>query len=396
MSSAPKVALVFGASGVTGWSFVNEILNDYPKKGIWGKVYALTNRPLKEETTIWPKDDRLEIVSGIDLLKGSQEDLEKELKSKIKDISKVTHVYYLAYKANPHDLKAELDDAVAMWSRSTIAMDHISPSLEFVILQTGAKMYGCHLLENHPTDYIHPPLHENLPRLKQPYHDQLFYHPQLDWAHDYAKGKAWKWCDTRPDIIIGFHPTPNFYSLGQVLGIYMTLFRAVEGAGAECPWPGTKQSWVAKSHDSSSDMIARQTLHLSLTIDDKYNGTGFNVGDAKQWYTWETKWPAICKYFGLKGVGPESGKEGTEVRAYIKEHLAEWKKIEKEHGLQSGFADSEMVIPGFEFFLITQFDFDRQYDMTKMYDVAGFKEERTPAQTWGGVFDRMRKAKIIP
>jgi hypothetical protein len=90
-----KVALVFGASGVTGWSFVNEILGDYPKKGVWTKVHALTNRPLSQADSMWPKDERLDIVSGIDLLKGSQEELEEELKSKVNGIEKVTHVYYL-------------------------------------------------------------------------------------------------------------------------------------------------------------------------------------------------------------------------------------------------------------------------------------------------------------
>jgi nucleoside-diphosphate-sugar epimerase len=284
-----------------------------------------------------------------------------------------------------------------MFARSTIALDHLSPSLEFVVLQTGAKMYGCHLLENHPIDEdIHVPLREDMPRLKHPYHDSLFYHPQLDWISEYAKGKKWLWCDTRPDIVVGFHPTPNFYSLGQVIPIFMTLFAAVEGKGAECPFPGTVQSWTAKSIDASSDMIARQTLHVALTMDPARNGEGFNVGDARQFYTWETKWPAICSYFGLKGVGPSSGKKGQETRAYIKENIGVWKEIEKKNRLQSGFADSPIVFPGFEYFLLTQFDFDRQYDMSKMYDVAGFKEERTPAQTYGGVFDRMRAAKIIP
>jgi len=88
-----KSALIFGASGVTGWAFVNEILNDYPKKGVWGKVQALTNRPLKQEDSFWPEDKRLNIVSGIDLLRGSQEDLELAL-SRIGGIEDVTHVYY--------------------------------------------------------------------------------------------------------------------------------------------------------------------------------------------------------------------------------------------------------------------------------------------------------------
>jgi hypothetical protein len=89
-----KSALIFGASGVTGWAFVNEILNDYPKKGIWRKVHALTNRPLKPNDSLWPKDERLNIVSGIDLLRNTQEDLEEAL-GKIEGIKEVTHVYYL-------------------------------------------------------------------------------------------------------------------------------------------------------------------------------------------------------------------------------------------------------------------------------------------------------------
>ena len=90
-----KSALVFGASGVTGWAFVNEILHDYPEKGVWKNVYALTNRPLSQEYSFWPNDPRLNIVSGIDLLRGTQEDLEKEMKEKINGIEEVTHVYYL-------------------------------------------------------------------------------------------------------------------------------------------------------------------------------------------------------------------------------------------------------------------------------------------------------------
>ena len=89
-----KRALVFGASGVTGWSFVNEILNDYPKKGIWDGVVAMTNRPLKQQDSFWPAGSRLQIFSGVDLL-GSQEGIEKALKEKVEDVDKITHVYYL-------------------------------------------------------------------------------------------------------------------------------------------------------------------------------------------------------------------------------------------------------------------------------------------------------------
>ncbi|KAF2638754.1 hypothetical protein P280DRAFT_550854 [Massarina eburnea CBS 473.64] len=387
-----KTALIYGASGVTGWSFVNETLHDYPKPGTWKRIHALTNRPLTQQQSHWPSDPRLNIVSGIDLLHGSQNDLENELKSKIPDVDEVTHVYYLAYKANTN-IKKELEDAVSMLRRSIVAIDKLSEELEFVVLQTGAKMYGCHLLENHPTDYLHVPHKESQCRLKQPYHDLLFYHPQLDWLTTYAKNKKWSWCDTRPDIIVGFVPNQNFYSLGTSIGIYLSLWRELHGEGSEAPFPGSEKSWKAMSNDSSADMIARQTLYLSLNPSVVDKGTGYNVADARTPSCWSNKWPIICSYFGLKGTGPASNPR--EIRTFIKENIETWKEVENQKGLQTGHADSPMTFPGFENFTMTQFDFDRQYDMEKMYET-GFSEERDTSRAWSGVFDRMRKAKIIP
>ncbi|CAG8951389.1 hypothetical protein HYFRA_00007301 [Hymenoscyphus fraxineus] len=391
-----KSALVFGASGVTGWALVNEILHDYPKKGNWSKVHALTNRPLSQSDSFWPKDDRLNIVSGIDLLQGTQEEVVAKL-SEIEGVSDVTHVYYLAYKASgDHD--QEFKDAEAMVRRSITAMDRISPKLEFVVLQTGSKAYGCHLLEARPTDYISPPLKESYPRIKSPYAEKLFYYAQLDWIAEYAKDKAWNWCETRPDVIVGFVPNKNFYSAGRSLAVFLSLYAEIEGKGAVLPYPGRKTAWVAKSHDSSSDMIARESIHLSLNLPISQKGEAFNVADAKAPVTWSTKWPELCSYFGLKGTGPPESGEPIEVEAYVYKNIAVWEQMEKKYNLKTGMAvpdKSFKTFSGFEYTLLSLFDFDRQFDMTKTYGT-GFEEERSTIQTWGGVFDRMRAFKIIP
>ncbi|KAH7377329.1 hypothetical protein BKA66DRAFT_496475 [Pyrenochaeta sp. MPI-SDFR-AT-0127] len=389
-----KSALVFGASGVTGWSFINEILNDYPKENTWKRAHALTNRPLSQEQSQWPNDSRLNIVSGIDLLANDQTSLEKELKQKIHDIDEVTHVYYLAYKAGT-DVQKEFDEAVEMWKKTLIAVDKLCSNLEFVVLQTGAKMYGCHLIALVPeysAPYISPPHKESQPRIKGQFGDMLFYHPQLDFIADFAMDKKWSWCDTRPDIIIGFVPNQNFYSLATSMGVYLSLWKEVHGEGSECPFPGTEKSWKALSNDSSSDMIARQTIHLSLDKNTE-NGGGYNVADEQPPSSWSKKWPVLCSYFGLKGTGPAPNP--PEIRQFIKDNISTWNELEKKHGLQAGHAHNDKVFPGFEYFLMTQFDFDRQYDMSKMYST-GFTEERETKQAWGGVFDRMRRAKVIP
>ena len=92
--SRQKHAIVLGASGVSGWALVNELLHDYPKRNIWKRVTALTNRPLDRKVTLWPDDSRLELVSGIDLLAGSQEELDEMFKSKVPGVQTVTHVFY--------------------------------------------------------------------------------------------------------------------------------------------------------------------------------------------------------------------------------------------------------------------------------------------------------------
>jgi hypothetical protein len=96
-----KHALVYGASGISGWAIVNAILNGYPDKETFTKVSALVNRPLTREMALWPEDPRLQIVSGIDLLKGSQEELEKTIKEKVPDVDSVTQVYFYCKQHGP-------------------------------------------------------------------------------------------------------------------------------------------------------------------------------------------------------------------------------------------------------------------------------------------------------
>jgi nucleoside-diphosphate-sugar epimerase len=91
---AEKHALVFGASGITGWAIVNELLTNHPDAQRFTKVTAVTNRPFPAHISRWPKSSKLDIVSGIDILKGDQNDLDREMKRDIKGISAVTHVYF--------------------------------------------------------------------------------------------------------------------------------------------------------------------------------------------------------------------------------------------------------------------------------------------------------------
>lgn len=91
---ADKHALVFGASGITGWAVVNELLAESTDAQRFRTVTALTNCPLPSSVSRWPENLKLKVISGIDLLKGSQMDLENDIRNKVMDISGVTHVFF--------------------------------------------------------------------------------------------------------------------------------------------------------------------------------------------------------------------------------------------------------------------------------------------------------------
>jgi hypothetical protein len=87
----PNTALIFGASGITGWAVAKAAL-EYPTPTTFDKVIALTNRPLSKQDAYLPDDSRLALYSGIDLSSGVDK-LVGDLK-KIDGIEGVTHVYF--------------------------------------------------------------------------------------------------------------------------------------------------------------------------------------------------------------------------------------------------------------------------------------------------------------
>jgi hypothetical protein len=94
-------ALIFGASGISGWAITNQILNGYPSPDRFSRVTALTNRPLSAEASLWPQSEKLQMFNGIDLMTTSgQKGLEVELKSKIKGIEEVSHVFFFGMSCN--------------------------------------------------------------------------------------------------------------------------------------------------------------------------------------------------------------------------------------------------------------------------------------------------------
>ncbi|KAH6974669.1 hypothetical protein EDB80DRAFT_830835 [Ilyonectria destructans] len=344
-------ALIFGASGISGWSLLNQT-RVYPSATTFTRITGTTNRPLTLEQAQIPSDDRIQLIPGIDLTK-TVEEVALQLKEKIHDIDTVSHVFFTAY-IQESDFETLKTTNIKLLDAAVRAVEKTSPKLQVVIIQTGGKGYGLEL----PKEVgIHPPLAENCPRIPEPWASKIFYYNQYDLLKELSKGKRWTFS---------------------------------EGAGATVPFPGYEHGYHSTHSDTFQDILSQMEIFAALHPDKCGDGGVFNVADG-QTVTWAQVWPELCEHFGLVGGGPDA--TSTPILEFVKQHKGVWLELAKKHGLNARLIDEQGW--GHVHFMMVQFDFDRQYDLSRSREV-GFAEEIDTAQGYIIAWERMRAAKLLP
>lgn len=130
---------------------------------------GLTNRPLSIEDSKLPKDDRIQLVSGIDLT-GSVESVVASFKEKISGIETVTHAIFTAYIQKP-DFESLRKVNTDLVNTASLALYQVAPTLQSFVLQTGGKGYGVEFPDKLE---INPPLKESQPRIPKPCEEYHF------------------------------------------------------------------------------------------------------------------------------------------------------------------------------------------------------------------------------
>lgn len=86
-------ALVFGASGISGWAVMQNLLS-YPSPDTFRRIVGLTNRPMSKAEGNFAEDDkRIELYSGFDL-RQELGGVKTQLTNTVPRLQEVTHVYY--------------------------------------------------------------------------------------------------------------------------------------------------------------------------------------------------------------------------------------------------------------------------------------------------------------
>ncbi|KAM3421423.1 hypothetical protein BST61_g1817 [Cercospora zeina] len=387
-----KHALIFGASGIQGWAVTNQLLHGYPDPETFGKITALTCRPVQGHT-FWPRNPKLQLVSDIDL---RRDDVEHQLAARVPDIATVTTVFFFAYIHN-YDRHQEVAINLKVLRNAITAVEALSRRLNFVVHGTGTKAYGIHLMDDFP--FRHQlPLTEELPSIPEPHRSKLFYCAQTDWLTAHSRDKSWTYCVLRPDVVVGYVPNGNTYCLAHILAQFLALYREINGEGAKCPFPRSLGSWDCLSNDSGQDTIARFAIHAALHPEHCGAGQTFNVASQNSPLSWSKRWPVLCEFFGLEGAAPQVGK-GLLVSQYLADHAAEWSKLEASRGLVSAGevnAKSALILGHG---ILASMDFDRQMSLARMHrawSVGSKPDELSTEEIWWTAFRRFRNAKMIP
>ncbi|KAJ4256915.1 hypothetical protein NW762_009011 [Fusarium torreyae] len=267
------------------------------------------------------------------------------------------------------------------------AVEKVSPKFEVFILQTGGKGYG---LEFPKEVNISPPLKETHPRIPEPWASKIFYYTQYDLLKDLSKGKKWTFTEIRPDGIVGFVPGFNAMNMAQGIGIYLTMFKEVNGAGAKVPFPGHEHGYHSTHSDTFQDILSKMEIYAAMNPDKCGDGGVFNIADGKT-ITWAQVWPKLCEHFNLVGGGPDVS--ATPMLEFVKKNKQAWIDVAKKHGLNEKLIDEQVW--GHVHFMMVDFDFDRQYDLSHARSV-GFMEEIDTVDGYIQSWDRMRAAKLLP
>ncbi|RAH81335.1 hypothetical protein BO86DRAFT_448471 [Aspergillus japonicus CBS 114.51] len=386
MTSDGKHALIFGASGISGWSLLNQCVS-YPSPTSFRRITGLCNRPLAKEESLLPDDSRLRIIPGIDLT-ATVDTVIEQLKTKVDEVETVDVVFFCAY-VQTSDPESSKRINTQILRTAIEATNAAAPNLEVVILQTGGMGYGL----GFPKEVnLQAPLHEDLPRIPEPWHSNIFYYSQYDLLTELSQrhGK-WTFSEIRPDGIVGFAPGSNAMNMAHGIAFYLTLYRQVHGAGARVPFPGKPHGYHASHSDTFQDILSKMEIFAALNRDRCGNGSTFNSADGEV-VRWAQVWPGLCAYIGLVGCEPD-GEKRASMQEFVEAHMETWKALIESKGLKKGFIETQNW--DHVRLMLLDFDFDRQYSLDRAR-AAGFRESIDTVEGYKVAFDRMAKARLIP
>jgi len=353
-----KIALVVGATGITGSNLANELISQG-----W-TTYGLSRNTNSN-------------ISGLISVKADLLDKES-LKTSLKDIAP-THVFFTTWMRN--DTEEENIRVNSELVRNLLNVLSPKKSVQHVALVTGLKHYlGPFEAYAKEGKLPETPLREEQPRLPLP----NFYYAQEDEVYSASERDGFTWSIHRPHTVIGY-AVGNAMNMGTTLAVYASICKE---SGRKFIWPGYSAQWNGISDVTDARILAKQLVWASTNESAK--NTAFNItnGDI---FRWKWLWYRLADYFGLEAVGFENEIKPLEKEMQNDQEI--WSKIVKKYNLKEEHIQ-RLTSPWH-----TDLDLGRPLEvMTDMANSrkAGFSEFQSTEESFLDLFKKLKEEKLIP
>jgi nucleoside-diphosphate-sugar epimerase len=353
-----KIALVVGASGITGSALVDLLSRDG-----W-EVLALSRRAASSRN-----------VRGISADLRDPASLRAALAAE-----RPTHVFFTAWQRQATE--AENIAVNGAMVRDLLAALVHAP-LQHVALVTGLKHYLGPFEAYAAGRMPDTPFREEAARLDTP----NFYYAQEDELFAAAALQGFTWSVHRSHTVIG-HAVGNAMNMGLTIAVQATLAKHLDLPFA---FPGSAAQWNGLTDMTDAGVLAEQMAWAATQPAGRNEAFNIVNGDV---FRWRWMWPRLADLLGVpedQVVGFEGQVRPLEVQ--MSEHVHHWPAIAAEYGL------IESDISRLASWWHTDADLGRGMevvtDMGKSR-AAGFLSFRRTDQAFADLFDRYRADRLIP
>jgi nucleoside-diphosphate-sugar epimerase len=353
-----NVALVVGASGITGSNLAEKLIS----KG-W-ETFGLARNPQNTIQDLKPV--------AADLLNP------ESLKSALADISP-THIFITSWMRN--ETEAENIRVNSLMVRNLL--DALSPkkSVQHVALVTGLKHY-LGPFEAYAKEGFLPetPVREEHPRLDI----ENFYYAQEDEVYAGAARDGFTWSIHRPHTVIG-KAVGNMMNLGTTLAVYATICKET---GRPFRWPGSEAQWNGLSDVTDARVLAEQLIWASTT--EVAHNEAFNIVNG-DYFRWSWLWKQLAQWFGIEAVGYDGSIHPLEEE--IKNDGPVWREIAERYNLKE--PDLNRLASAWHTDLDLGRPIEVMTDMSKSRKL-GFLVFQKTDESFYDLFKQLRAEKLIP
>jgi nucleoside-diphosphate-sugar epimerase len=353
-----KIALVVGASGITGSNLAEKLISEG-----W-TTYGLARNPQTDIAGLIPV--------AADLLD------QASLKNALAAISP-SHVFLTTWMRN--DTEAENIRVNSLMIRNLLAVLSPAKSIEHVALVTGLKHYlGPFDAYAKSGTLPETPVREEHPRLDL----ENFYYAQEDEVYAAAARDGFTWSIHRPHTVIG-KAVGNMMNMGTTLAVYASICKHT---GRAFRWPGSAAQWNGLSDVTDARILAEQLIWASTTPDAANEAFNITNGDV---FRWSWLWRQIAQWFDIEFVGYEG--EIHPLEQEIANDSAVWREISAHHGLKE--TNLNRLASAWHTDLDLGRPIEVMTDMSKSRKL-GFTAYQSTRDSFFDLFEKLRMERLIP